>query len=132
MRCHAMWKGLVLVICLILLALRDRIGRKAMASTALLLSRTFTAASGIIIVNQTETESPDLLVSLSVIGRFGVTVADNLAARYATELIPTCVRNRHSSCMRIRILWRIRSDRVNDCFTFGYSNHYRKYSRTEC
>lgn len=78
--------------CLVLLALQDRIGRKAMASSSLLLSGIFTAASGIIIVYHSGVKSPQLLVTLSVIGRFGVTVAYNSAAQYATELIPTCVR----------------------------------------
>lgn len=80
--------------CLVLLALQDRIGRKAMASSSLLLSGIFTAASGIIIVYHSGVKSPELLVALSVIGRFGVTVAYNSAAQYATELIPTCVRGR--------------------------------------
>lgn len=31
-------------------------------------------------------------MSLAIIGRFGVTVAYNSGAQYATELIPTCVR----------------------------------------
>lgn len=80
--------------CLVLLALQDRIGRKAMASSSLLLSGIFTAASGVIIVYSRGVKSPELLVALSVIGRFGVTVAYNSAAQYATELIPTCVRGR--------------------------------------
>lgn len=80
--------------CLVLLILQDRIGRKAMASSSLLLSGIFTAASGIIIVHHKGVQSPELLVTLSVIGRFGVTVAYNSAAQYATELIPTCVRGR--------------------------------------
>lgn len=78
--------------CLVLLALQDRIGRKAMASSALLLSGIFTAGSGLIIVYHSGVTSPELLVTLSVIGRFGVVVAFNSAAQYATELIPTCVR----------------------------------------
>lgn len=78
--------------CLVLLALQDTIGRKAMASSSLLLSGIFTAASGIILVYQSGVKSPELLVTLSIIGRFGVTVAYNSAAQYATELIPTCVR----------------------------------------
>lgn len=78
--------------CLVLLALQDRIGRKAMASSALLLSGVITAASGIIIVYHSGVKSPELLVTLAVFGRFGVTIAYNSAAQYATELIPTCVR----------------------------------------
>lgn len=78
--------------CLVLLALQDLIGRKAMASSSLLLSGIFTAASGVIIVYHSGIKNPELLVALAVIGRFGVTVAYNSAAQYATELIPTCVR----------------------------------------
>lgn len=79
--------------CLVLLALQDRIGRKAMASSSLLLSGIFTATSGLIIVYN-GVKSPELLIALSVVGRFGVTVAYNSAAQYATELVPTCVRGR--------------------------------------
>lgn len=81
--------------CLVLLALQDRIGRKAMASSSLLMSGIFTAVTGIIIAYHTGVSAhadPSLLVTLAVIGRFGVTVAYNSAAQYATELIPTCVR----------------------------------------
>lgn len=72
--------------CLVLLALQDRIGRKAMASSSLLLSGILTAASTTIVFHS-GAKSPQLLVILSMIGRFGVT-----AAQYATELVPTCVR----------------------------------------
>lgn len=78
--------------CLVVVALQDRIGRKAMASSSLLLSGVFTAVSGIIIAYQSTAADASLLVTLAVIGRFGVTVAYNSAAQYATELIPTCVR----------------------------------------
>lgn len=79
--------------CLVLLALQDRIGRKAMASSSLLMSGVFTAVTGVIIAYRAADETdPSLLVTLAVIGRFGVTVAYNSAAQYATELIPTCVR----------------------------------------
>lgn len=78
--------------CLVLLALQDRIGRKGMASSSLLLSGVFTAASGIIIAYKGTSSSTELLVTLAVVGRFGVTVAYNSAAQYATELMPTCVR----------------------------------------
>lgn len=79
--------------CLVLLALQDRIGRKAMASSSLLMSGIFTAVSGVIIAYMpVDNKNTSLLVTLAVIGRFGVTVAYNSAAQYATELIPTCVR----------------------------------------
>lgn len=78
--------------CLVLLLLQDKIGRKAMASSSLLLSGIFTALTGIAIAYQKENQNPFVLATLSVIGRFGVTVAYNSGAQYATELIPTCVR----------------------------------------
>lgn len=78
--------------CLVLLALQDRIGRKAMASSSLLLCGIFTATSAVILAYSKNVSSPELLVSLAMIGRFGVTVAYNSAAQYATELMPTCVR----------------------------------------
>lgn len=84
----------ILPACLVLLLLQDRIGRKAMASSSLLVSGIFTAATGIALVYQKEAQDPNpyLLASLAIIGRFGVTVAYNSGAQYATELIPTCVR----------------------------------------
>lgn len=88
--------------CLVLLAIQDRIGRKAMASSSLLLSGIFTAATGIIIAYNRGVKSPELLVGLSVVGRFGVTVAYNSAAQYATELVPTCVRGRGIAMVRMR------------------------------
>ncbi|EDW14822.1 organic cation transporter protein [Drosophila mojavensis] len=84
----------ILPACLLIIALQDRIGRKAMTSITLLLSGIFISVTGIVLFaagtasNQTTT----VLVTLSVIGRFGVTVAYNSGAQYATELIPTCVR----------------------------------------
>jgi len=42
-----------------------------------------------------------LLVSLSVVGRFGVTVAYNSGAQYATELIPTCVRGQGVAAVHV-------------------------------
>lgn len=78
--------------CLVLLALQDRIGRKAMASSSLLFCGLFMAFSGIIIAYNRNISSAELLVSLAVISRFCVTVAYNSAAQYATELMPTCVR----------------------------------------
>lgn len=78
--------------CLVVLSLQDKIGRKAMASSSLLISGIFTAATGIAIAYERGNQDPILLATLSIIGRFGVTVAYNSGAQYATELIPTCVR----------------------------------------
>ena len=82
----------ILPACLVLLLLQDRIGRKAMASSSLLVSGVFTAGTGIVLAYQTSHPDPFLLATLSVVGRFGVTVAYNSSAQYAAELIPTCVR----------------------------------------
>jgi MFS family permease len=82
----------ILPACLVLLALQDRIGRKAMASSSLVVSGLFTAGTGIVLAYQTAHPDPILLAVLSIIGRFGVTVAYNSGAQYAAELIPTCVR----------------------------------------
>lgn len=102
----------ILPACLVLLALQDRIGRKAMASSSLVVSGLFTAGTGIVLAYQTSHPDPVLLAVLSIIGRFGVTVsikyvrivsrlgssqcrlqvAYNSGAQYAAELIPTCVR----------------------------------------
>lgn len=81
----------ILPACLLLIALQDRIGRKAMASSSLLLSGIFTSACGVILAYQSSQDAVTLGL-LSVIGRFGVTIAYNSGAQYATELIPTCVR----------------------------------------
>lgn len=40
-------------------------------------------------------------MTLSVIGRFGVTVAYNSSAQYATELIPTCVRGQGVAAVHV-------------------------------
>ncbi len=77
--------------CFLLSSLQDRIGRKAMASSSLLLSGIFTSSCGLILA-YSKRQDPYLLATLSVIGRFGVTIAYNSGAQYATELIPTCVR----------------------------------------
>jgi OCT family organic cation transporter-like MFS transporter 4/5 len=81
----------ILPACLVLLALQDRIGRKAMASSSLLVSGLFTAGCGIILAYRTD-QNPVVLAALSIVGRFGVTIAYNSGAQYTTELIPTCVR----------------------------------------
>lgn len=44
---------------------------------------------------------PALLASLAIIGRFGVTVAYNSGAQYATELIPTCVRGQGVAAVHV-------------------------------
>lgn len=87
--------------CVLLLLLQDKIGRKGMASSSLLVSGIFTAASGIVIAYQRNVQSPVLLATLAIIGRFGVTVAYNSGAQYATELIPTCIRGQGVAAVHV-------------------------------
>ncbi|KAJ6623925.1 Organic cation transporter protein [Pseudolycoriella hygida] len=87
--------------CVVLLLLQDIIGRKAMAASSLLISGVFTAATGFVMAYQEGVNDPLTLASLSIIGRFGVTVAYNSAAQYATELIPTCVRGQGVAAVHV-------------------------------
>ncbi|XP_060649112.1 organic cation transporter protein isoform X2 [Drosophila nasuta] len=102
----------ILPACLLLIALQDRIGRKAMASMSLLISGILISVTSIVLFSTT------LLVTLSVIGRFGVTVAYNSGAQYATELIPTCVRGQGVAAVHV----------MGYAFTFFSS--YILYTRT--
>lgn len=107
--------------CVVLLLLQDKIGRKAMASSSLLVSGLFTASTGVLIAYSQGVSSkyaddaapdrtkykyiyftgPILVVSLAIIGRFGVTIAYNSGAQYATELIPTCVRGQGVAAVHV-------------------------------
>ncbi|EDV43371.2 uncharacterized protein Dana_GF16556, isoform A [Drosophila ananassae] len=92
----------ILPACLLIIALQDRIGRKAMASVSLLLSGVFISGTGgLLFAASASSKTTKLLVSLSVIGRFGVTVAYNSGAQYATELIPTCVRGQGVAAVHV-------------------------------
>lgn len=86
---------------IVLLLLQDRIGRKAMAASSLLVSGIFTAATGIIIAYERGDRDPFVLVTLACIGRFGVTMAYNSGNQYATELIPTCVRGQGVAAVHV-------------------------------
>ncbi|XP_061391955.1 organic cation transporter-like protein [Musca vetustissima] len=112
----------ILPACLLLIALQDRIGRKAMASMSLLLSGIFISTTGALLFQSSESSSDQnvtLVVILSVIGRFGVTVAYNSGAQYATELIPTCVRGQGVAAVHV----------MGYGFTFfsSYILHTRQY-----
>lgn len=89
----------ILPACLFILAVQDKIGRKALAGGALLASAAFTATSGII---QAWIE-PSSLVTLFLIfvARFSISVAYNSGAQYAVELIPTCVRCQGVSAIHV-------------------------------
>lgn len=82
----------ILPACLIILALQDRIGRKAMASASLLLSGVITCTSGIFLKVLGQDLDPYVAIGLVTVARFGIVVAYNSASQYATEIIPTSVR----------------------------------------
>lgn len=82
----------ILPACLVILALQDRIGRKAMASSSLLLSGVITCISGIFLKILGKDLSPYVAIGLVTVARFGIVIAYNSASQYLTELIPTSVR----------------------------------------
>lgn len=88
----------------VVLALQDKIGRKAMASTSLLISGIFTAGCGIILAYQqpgNQKMNSFLIAILSIIGRFGITIAYNSGVQYTVELIPSCVRGQTSAAAHV-------------------------------
>lgn len=78
--------------CLVILLFQDRIGRKAMASSSLVLSGFITCSTGLLIRISDKELDPVLAVGLVSLARFGIVVAYNSSAQYATEIIPTSVR----------------------------------------
>lgn len=90
----------ILPACLFILAVQDRIGRKALASSFLLLTGIFTACSGIIQALVAHPSS-SLIITLEVIARLGITVAYNSGAQYAVELIPAVVRGQGVSAIHV-------------------------------
>lgn len=90
----------ILPACLFITAIQDKIGRKALASSALLLTGLFTAGSAItqsIMINP----QPLAIILLTVIARLGINIAYNSGAQYAVELIPTCVRGQGVSAIHV-------------------------------
>nr|CAD7450870.1 unnamed protein product [Timema bartmani] len=77
---------------LVIVGLQDRVGRKAMASGALLLSGVFTVVSGLTLAILETGTDPLLATTFAVVSRFGVNMAYSSGAQYAAELIPTEVR----------------------------------------
>lgn len=86
--------------CLVILLAQDRLGRKALASSSLLLSGLFTACSALLL---TLADSPDANVaaSLAMVARFSINVAYNSGAQYAVELVPTVVRAQGVSAIHV-------------------------------
>nr|CAD7429238.1 unnamed protein product [Timema monikensis] len=86
---------------LVIVALQDRLGRKAMASGALFLSGVFTVASGVALAILGSGIDPLLTVAFAVIGRFGVYIAYFSGSQYAAELIPTEVRGQGVAAVHV-------------------------------
>lgn len=82
----------ILPACLLILLLQDRIGRKAMASSSLVLSGVITGVTGLLLKIMESDLDPYLAITLITVSRFGIVVAYNSSAQYATEIIPTSVR----------------------------------------
>ncbi|KAJ8951423.1 hypothetical protein NQ318_006852 [Aromia moschata] len=90
----------ILPACLFILAVQDRIGRKALASGSLFICGLFTACSGVIQAF-TEAPKPIVVITLAVIARLSINVAYNSGAQYAVELIPTVVRGQGVSAIHV-------------------------------
>lgn len=86
--------------CAFILAMQDRIGRKALASSSLLVSGIFTACAGIILAT-IKAPSPVLIISLAIVARLSINIAYNSGAQYAIELIPTVVRGQGVSVIHV-------------------------------
>ncbi|EDV90610.1 steroid transmembrane transporter SLC22A24 [Drosophila grimshawi] len=71
--------------------LQDATGRKMTAFSWMAITGIFAGAAGLVIA-QGENGSVVLLVGLTLVARFGVSIADGASSQLCTELIPTCVR----------------------------------------
>lgn len=77
---------------LTIMCLQNRIGRKAMAISSLLLAAIFTTVTGCIIAFRDTETSAILLVGMTLLARYGAVMAYEAEAQYGAELIPTSVR----------------------------------------
>lgn len=68
-------------------------GRKAASVSSMMLTGLFTAGSGIVL-SLWEQPSTVFLVSLTVVGRFGIAVCYGSVLLFSAELVPTCLRSR--------------------------------------
>ncbi|XP_055904118.1 organic cation transporter protein [Eupeodes corollae] len=85
----------------LLILLQDKIGRKGMASSSLLVGGIFTTAAGIAIAYQKHNHNATLLAGLTIAARFGVAISYESGSQYATELIPTCVRGQGVAAVHV-------------------------------
>lgn len=90
----------ILPACAFILAVQDRIGRKALASGALLISGLFMSSAGLILATVSVPNSA-VTASLAVIARLSINIAYNSGAQYAVELIPTVVRGQGVSAIHV-------------------------------
>lgn len=72
---------------------QKRFGRKRTAVASFLLTGLFSACNGII-MSLARDMSTVLLVTVNVIGRFGISMCYGSTFLISTELIPTCIRSR--------------------------------------
>lgn len=72
---------------------QKRFGRKSIAVASLLFTGLFSACSGII-MSIAKDLSTVLLVTINVVGRFGISMCYGATLLISTELIPTCIRSR--------------------------------------
>lgn len=86
--------------CMFIMAVQDRIGRKALASSLLLFTGAFSIFSGIVKVLYFA-PIPALILVLEITARFGITTAYNSGAQYAVELIPAVVRGQGVSAIHV-------------------------------
>ncbi|XP_017874246.1 PREDICTED: organic cation transporter 1-like [Drosophila arizonae] len=73
--------------------LQDVAGRKATAVSWMILTGILATAAGLVI-SLGQNRNVYLLVGLTLLTRFGVSIADGVSSQLCTELIPTCVRGR--------------------------------------
>jgi len=73
--------------------IQNRFGRKGSLISASLLTGLFTAASGIVL-SLWQDSSVVLIVTLTLISRFGASCCLGSTLLFSTELVPTCVRSR--------------------------------------
>lgn len=113
----------ILPACLVILLLQDRIGRKAMAAWSLLLSGFITCSTGLLIkALGGQHLDPYWAIALVTTARFGIVLAYNSSAQYATEIMPTSIRSQGILAVHV----------VGYAFTFLssyilYLSHYVNY-----
>ncbi|XP_034116856.1 organic cation transporter protein [Drosophila albomicans] len=73
--------------------LQDVSGRKLTSVSWMMITGIFAVAAGLVIA-QGQNRSVFLLVGLTLVARFGVSIADGASSQLCTELIPTSVRGR--------------------------------------